>query len=631
LSADAECDGTAEPAGSGGGPLRKSRAPFAIATAGGLVALAAATVKLAPWLYSPDAALPAVAAQLQSAAGLYVAPRGATYFFLTPRPHIRIEGVAFADHRGALVIEAEAAEGAVALSSLLSGRPSLSSLTLVRPRAVLDLDKAPVEAPGAATRAAAAQPATPAAQKADAFALGALTVVEGALRVRRDGVEHVVERIDGALDWPRVGEPAALTAAFDWRGERLQAMLWVARPSMLLRGDPSVATARLDGENLKLEAQGVAQLGVDARFGGRIAGSAASARAALALFGLETPLPGPFLDARFATEATVSPRHATFGKLEFAVDGAVFQGEAALRAEDGRPALSATLESDFVPLKPMFADVPAPVGADGQWSREPLAPPDLSAIDMDLRLSVRRARLGRVTLDEAHMLATLRDGALDLSLTEAQAYRGRLKAHATFTPAPGGALIMHAAAQTAGVDAQALLRDAFGRPGIGGALDAAATLDARGASVAEMVRGLDGRVALTLTDGEIAGVDFDRALRRLEKRPLASALDIRSGSSTLAEAKAAFTIDSGVAAVENGQARGPGFALDFRGEANLAERSLSFKAAAREADAGGAPTEKGAQIAFDLLGGWDEPKLAPDPKSFIRRSGAAAPLLPGPP
>jgi len=134
-----------------------------------------------------------------------------------------------------------------------------------------------------------------------------------------------------------------------------------------------------------------------------------------------------------------------------------------------------------------------------------------------------------------------------------------------------------------------------------------------------------------LKDGEIAGVDFERALRRFEKRPLSSAQDIRSGSSPLEQASATLLIEKGVGTLDEGSAHGPGFALSLKGTTNLAERSLALKAAAREADASGKPREKGLQIAFDLAGSWDDLNLAPDPQAFIRRSGAAAPLLPEPP
>lgn len=595
-----------------------------------LVALIATAGAMAPWLYSPSAAMSAVSGQLQKATGLYVALQGAPRLSLTPRPHVSIDGVAFADRSGALVIEAQSLHGILKLLPLLSGRLDVEQWALVKPRARLDLDRQPIDAPGAVTRAAAARSATPEAQDADDARLGLLGVVDGSLHVRRDAKEFVFEKIDATLDWRRIGQPAALTGAFDWRGERLQAMLWVARPGALLRGDPAVATARLDGENLKLEAQGVAQTGVNARYSGHVAGSAVSVRDALKLFDLEAPLPGPFGDAQFSAEAVLSAHEATLRALDLHVDGNAFTGELDVRAEDGRPNVSARLQSSFVALKPMLSDAPALVGPDGQWSREPLDPPDLTGADMDLTLTARHARLGRLSLDDAQVSASLRDGVLDLSLLEARAYRGRLKARASFKAA-GDALSVHATAQTSGVDARALLWDAFGRQALAGGLDATLTLDGSGGTMIDLMRSLNGRAAMTLSDGEIAGVDFERALRRLEKRPLSSAQDIRSGSSALDSASVKMRVENGVGALEDGAARGPGFSLTFGGEANFGERSLSLKAAAREADGGGKPREKGLQIAFDLAGGWDELSLAPDPQAFIRRSGAAAPLLPEPP
>lgn len=599
-----------------------------VAAAFSIVVAAAA---LAPWLYSPSAAKSAIYSQLQNATGLYVAARGYPRLSLTPRPHITLENVVFADHNGALVIEADQLHGVLKLLPLLSGRLDVDGVALVRPRARVDLDQKPIDAPGAGARAAAAKPASPEAQKADNFRLGVMTVVDGSLRLRRGGADYAAERIAATLEWRKLGEPALLTGAFDWRGERLQMTLWVARPGMLLRGDPSVATARLDGENLRLEAQGVAETLPNTRYAGRIAGSAASVHGALRLFIVDAPLPGPFSGAQFATQAVVSAREAALRDLHVQVDGNAFDGELTVRDEDGRPNISATLKSGFVALKPMFADAPALVGPDGQWSHEPLEPPDLSGADMDIKLTASHARLGRMTIDDAVVSATLRDGVLDFSLLDAQAYRGQLKARASFKAGGDGALTVHASAQTTGVDARALLWDAFGKQALGGALTSSLNLDASGETIADMMKSLDGRASLTLKDGEIAGVDFERALRRFEKRPLSSAQDIRSGSSPLEQASATLLIEKGVGTLDEGSAHGPGFALSLKGTTNLAERSLALKAAAREADASGKPREKGLQIAFDLAGSWDDLNLAPDPQAFIRRSGAAAPLLPEPP
>lgn len=599
----------------------------ALVVLGAIGGLAAA---LAPWLFSPTAALHAVTAQFNDATGLYISAQSGPRLSLTPRPHLVMNGVILADHNQALAIEAEELRGNLRLAPLLAGHLEIDSVTLKRPRARLDLDRNRIDAPGAAARAAAAQPGSAAAQKEDAFKLGVVNIVDGSLRLRRDGADYAADHVTATLDWRKVGEHALLTSDFDWRGERLQLVLWVARPGVLLRGDPSVVTARIDGESLRLEAEGVAQTGANARYSGRVAGAAASAREALRLFGIAPPLPGPFSDAEFLAQATISPHDAVFRDLHIQVDGNAFQGEISARDDDSRYYISGALHSDFVALKTLLADAPALIGGDGQWSQKPLDPPDLSGADLDLTISARHARLGRLTLDNATMTAAMREGALDLSLLEAQAYRGRLKARGSFSLADG-ALVMHATAQTSAVDARALLSDAFGKEAIGGALDSSLVLDARGGTVADMLHSLNGHLTLSLTDGEITGVDFDRALRRFEKRPLASAQDIRSGSSALTKGSATVLIENGVGSLEDGSAYGPGFALAFTGAANLGERTLALKAAAREADAAGKPREKGLQIAIDATGPWDDLKIAPDPKAFIRRSGAAAPLLPDAP
>ena len=68
--------------------------------------------------------------------------------------------------------------------------------------------------------------------------------------------------------------------------------------------------------------------------------------------------------------------------------------------------------------------------------------------------------------------------------------------------------------------------------------------------------------------------------------------------------------------------------LAFAGQTRIPERSLAMKAQANEADAAGKPRENGVQIGFDLSGAWDDPVFAPDAAALIKRSGAAAPLLP---
>lgn len=590
----------------------------------GLIGLEAA---VAPWLFSPTALLDAIAVQLQGSSGLYVSPRGRARFSLLPRPSIAIEGVSFADRNGALFIDAQALRGDVDLLPLLAGRLNVAAVTLIRPRATLALDEKRIDAPGAAARAAAAKPATPQAAAADKLRFGVVSIVDGAARIAYRGRDYALDKIDAAFEWRRIGEAATLIGAFDFRGERLEAMLWAARPIALLRGEQSIVTGRLDGGILRFGAQGLAQLGANARFDGRIAAATPSVRQALSLVDFELPLPGRFDDGQFSAQASFGPQEAQFKNAQIFVDGNEFEGELAFQTEDGRPGLTARLKSEFLSLRPLLIDAPSLVGPNGQWTKETFELPDLSGVDVDLNLTVAHARLGRLKLEEAAIALALRDGALELAIDEAQAYRGKLKLRASFAPAAGG-LVLRANAQASGVEAGPLLWDAFGKPTFSGALDATIALDATGDGATALMQSLNGRASVALANGDIAGIDLERALRGLEKRPLSSALDIRAGRSTLDQAQATIKIEKGVAQINEGVARGPGFALAFDGVARIPERSLAIKAVAHEADDAGKDKDKGVSISFDVSGGWDELTLTPDAQAFIRRSGAAAPLLP---
>jgi len=609
-------------------PAHKRRRRLAIVLAAFAAALGG-VVLLAPWAYSTQAMIGEVAAEFRAASGLAFSAAGGGHFTLLPRPRVSIENPHLRDDRNALTIDADRLSGNLGLLALLRGRLEVSGLALARARIFVDLDRGPMGAAGAPARAAATQPSTAEARRTDAERLGAVTLIDASLRLRRGGEETRLDALDAQLDWPAVGAPATLTAAFNLRGERPRLLFWIARPGAMLRGDQSPVTARLDCDSVHIEIEGLGQSGPTPRFSGRITASAPSLRQSLRFFDISAPLPGPLENIQLVALARASARDLQLTDLRFVADDNVFDGVFTLRHEEGRALVQATLSSNFVSLKPMLADFPALLAADGQWSRDLFELPDLAGADVDLRLSAAHMRLSRLALDEASLSAILRDGRFEIALSEAQAYKGALKAKVALAAQSDSTLEIHASAQAGGLDAGALLWDAAARNDASGILDTTLSLDSQGDSIAALMRNLDGRAALLLSDGQFAGANLERALRRLDKRPLASALDIRSGRTSFDKAAATLKISHGVATLdESAAAFGPGFSLTFAGAARIGERMLSLKALASEADEAGKPRPKGTQIGFDLSGSWDDPTLAPDTRALIRRSGAAAPLLP---
>ncbi len=588
--------------------------------------MATVAAGLAPWTFSKTALIDAISGEIYGSSGLYVAVKGQTTFSLLPRPRIVVEGVALADPSAFAMLEAERLSGDLRLFPLMTGRIEFGRITLARALVTIDLGKFS----GAAPLAAASKPrAAPTAR------LGDVSLIDATVRLR-DGEKVVsLENLWATLESRGPAAPATLKAAFDWRGERMEGFLWIARPEAIPHGDTTPLSFRLDGPALTIEAEGMAQSDVKPRFVGRLTASAPSLRQAFAVFGLSPSLPGPFDNFKLAATASLEPDSIQLSQLRFSADNNAFEGAADFRREDERLNFQAKLSSGNFSLKPMLAYLPSLSNGDGQWSRETFDLPDLSRADVDLQLSAAHARLARLSIDDAEFSLGLRAGRLELALDRAKAYKGSLKARATFAPGAQDAVDIHAvdihaSAQTTGVDAGALLWDAIAREDIGGSLDSNVTLDSSGDSMAALTRELNGRASFTLSQGAIAGVDFERALSRLDKRPLSSAIDIRSGRSSVEKASSTIKIVDGVAEFEDGQAFGPGFALAFAGSTRVSDRGLALRAHAIEADANGAPRQGAREIGFDLVGSWDEPSLALDAKALIRRSGAAASLLPLP-
>ncbi len=612
-------------------PTRPDRpTPRLSRTLAGIVAIilvaAAALVPLgfAPWTLSSEALTEEIASQIYGSSGLYVAIKGRPRFAFLPRPHILAEGLALADPKAFVTLEAERLHGDVRLAALLTGRLEIERLTLYRPFIKLDLQKAPSLAYAPAT---VASPARNVSARKGWF--GKISLVDGRITLSGDKPQ-AIENLNATLEWPRLSSPATLTGEADWRDERLRGLLWIARPDVLRQGDQTPLTLRLESAAFHIEAEGMAQAGVMPRYAALIRASAPSLRQALAILDISPALPGPMENCEMTAQASIGLTDITLSQLRLLADGNDFEGFLAISQDDGRPRLQGDLSARHLSLKPFLDYLPTVSGADGQWSRDNFELPNLAGADLDFRLRAAHAHLSRLSLEDAELNVNLRGGRLELDLKNARVYKGKLKGRATFAMGGQNGFESHAEADGEGIDAGALLWDAVAHEDISGSLDATITLNAAGDSMAAMMRDLDGLAGLSLTKGSISGLDLTRAMSRLEKRPLASALSIRSGRSRIEKASAAVKISEGVASVEDGSASGPGFSLAFSGSTRVLDKSLALRAQVFATDESGAPRSKGQQINFELAGPWDDLSFVTDAKALIRRSGAAAPLLPPP-
>ncbi len=294
-------------------------------------------------------------------------------------------------------------------------------------------------------------------------------------------------------------------------------------------------------------------------------------------------------------------------------------------ATDGRKTLQGTLAADTLDLTPYVSTIRLLAANQHAWSDARIVPDGLSKIDFDLRLSAAKVVLASATLGRTAIGANLRAGHLTVTVGEAQAYGGVIKGSMELANLDSD-VDVKSQLQFTDVDLETCLGQLFGLHRLEGKGDMSLAVEGKGDSVLAVTRTMHGTAGLTGEKGEIAGLDVEQLLRRLERRPLSGGGEFRTGSTPYDKITVALKIVKGMVSVGNVKIESPTVRLALVGQASIPDRELDLKGTAALVTAsrtGAAPFE----LPFIVQGTWDDPIMLPDAEALIRRSGAAAPLL----
>jgi AsmA protein len=609
-------------------PSRKLRS-FIIYIFAGLAILVAIMAAAAPWAFSNAALRNEFAAQIRHVTGLAAISHGRAVFVLLPQPHVSIDDVSFADPSGALRIDARYFKGYVRLARLFAGRIEIASATIGQPEMRIDLDGRPMPPDSVIGRAVDASPATAEAASADAARLGAVTLVDGRARLisKQLSSDLSIDAINMTLDWRKLGAAAIVTGQARIRGENAAIAAWIASPAGLLRGQHSALSLKIDASLFSLSADGGLASTPKWQFNGHIHAAAPSVRTLLEQAGYFAPLPGPFNDFDANCEATIAAATAVLSGLHLQFDGNAFEGTLAFQAGDRAPALSGTLATNRLSLRPFLSSLSPATGRDGQWNRDPFDLKEYGSADLDFRVSASRMLFSYFEVEDAAFSLMRNSGRVELILAGAKAYQGTIKGRATFDVRDNG-IGMQATAVISGADLAALSFDAFGWPEFYGALTGIANLESAGASMSEFMRNLDGTAQIDVAQGQLGGIDLDSVLHRIDKSPLALLADIHRGRTAFERAGFGLRFVKGVAGIEQGKLENPSLRVGFGGTVDFGERGLDLHAVATPSIGEARPGKEFQKFRFDVGGSWDDLAFSPDVRGLIRRSGAAAPLFP---
>jgi AsmA protein len=407
-----------------------------------------------------------------------------------------------------------------------------------------------------------------------------------------------LEDIDLSLAWPSISRSFAATGQFDWRGERIDGSISASDFVAALSGERSGLKARLVSAPLKLAFDGTVADRASMLMEGTLTIDSASLRNALRWTGQTPPGSGGF--GRFALKARANVVGASVAltNVNVELDGNVAEGVMTY-ANNGRQTLQATLAAGALDFTPYVSTFRLLASGARDWNRQLFDLNSLSSTDLDMRLSAAQVTVGSSKLGRTALGANLRDGALALSVGEAQMYGGVARGSFGITRSDASADVK-GQFQFIDVDLQSCASELFGITKLSGRGNLNVSLTASGASPFGLAQSLDGTATLTGHDGAINGFNAEQLLRRLERRPLSGGGNFRSGSTPYSNMTVAVKFSDGIATAEDIRVEGPSARLTLTGTASVPSREYDLKGVASLVS--GANAAPGFELPFVVQG-----------------------------
>ncbi|MGU3493522.1 AsmA family protein [Xanthobacteraceae bacterium A53D] len=591
-----------------GQPARRL-ALLAVASAGALAGLLLLALAIAPALVPQAEIRRAATDALAASTGRPVRVRGESHFSLLPLPRIVLGRVEL-EMPGDMALEAERVTASLHLLPMLMGRADVASVTLQRP--ILTMAGA-VGVPHLSLAPFLAGPDTP-----------TLRVTDGTIAWRdHDGLtQELISGIDARLEHASGRKGIDASADFSWRETMVSSRLVIANAKAFLDGTEADTRLDVSSDGSWLKFRGVAAAGENPKAAGEVSLESPDLRSLLQWVGQPVVTSGGFGRFSFSSQLSAHARQISLTPARLEMDGNRSEGGLTVKLDAPRPLVEGTFAAESLNVTP-YGRLSLTTGGGHDWDHQHLDVSPLRKLDLDLRMSASRIRADESVFERVASTVVVRDGRLDMSIGEAIAWGGLLRATLSLTPAADGvAMKLQMAAANVALDRA--LGDIADMRRLEGNGTLEANLEGQGHSVYGIAQSLSGDVTLTGKSGAIVGLDVAQALRNIEQRPLSGGGDLRGGRTSFTDLKAKAQIANGLATLDGATVEGKLMKLALGGSVSVVHRSLDLKGDASLVSGSGSTAF---DLPFIVQGAWDNAYVMPDAQSLIRRSGAAQPLL----
>ncbi|MFZ1923454.1 MAG: AsmA family protein [Xanthobacteraceae bacterium] len=564
----------------------------------------------------------AVKAEIHAVTGLDPLLGDDVSLSLFPSGTVRFRNVLLGNDRtGEPAVAADELTARLRYFPLLAGRIEIADVTLVRP--VINVDfSSDGQSNWSGLIVALAHALAPNPGRTASFS--EIDIQNGTVVVH-DAGKNATERLENVnfqVAWPAISRSFGANGHFTWNDEPVEASLTLSDFLAALTGNRSGVKLRLSSAPLQLAFDGGATDQPTLKLDGTVDVEAPSLRDALHWAGKSEVPFGGFGRFALRAQSDIGGGMASLSNVNVELDGNTAEGALTL-AIDGHSQVQGTLAADALDLTPYVSGVRLLARDENRWNRLPIALNGFNDFNLDLRLSAASVKIANARLGRTAIGATMRDGKLDITVGEAQAFGGSAKGSLDLGSADNGVAVS-SNMQFLDVDLETCLSQIFGMHRVQGRGNLAFNLSGSGESVLAMTHALNGTATLKAQSGALTGIDVEQLLRRLERRPLSGNGDFRQGRTPFDQLVVSLKVDNGLVSVADMHVDSPSVKLAVGGQASVPTRDLDLKGVARLVSNA---TSDEFDLPFVVQGPWDDPMMLPDPQSLIRHSGAAAPLL----
>jgi AsmA protein len=564
----------------------------------------------------------AVKAEIRAVTGLDPVLGDDVSLSLFPSGSVRFHNVRLANEAaGEPVVTADELIARLRYFPLLAGHIEIADVTLVRPVIKVAFSAAG-ESNWSGLISSLARALQPHSDRTASFS--EIGIQNGTVIVY-DGGSDATERLEGVdfqVAWPSISRSFGANGHFSWHNETVEASLTLSDFLAALTGERSGLKVRLASVPLTLAFDGAASDEPTLKIQGTLGVEASSLREALRWIGNDKLPFGGFGRFALRAQSDIGGRVAALSNVNVELDGNSAEGALTISADPHR-LVQGTLAADALDLTPYVSGIRLQARNERNWNQLPITLDGFNDLSLDLRLSAANIKISSARLGRTAVAATMRDGKINITVGESQAFGGLAKGNLGLANAAGGvAVTSHM--QFADVDLDNCLGQVFGLHRIEGRGTLTVNVDGTGDSVLAVTHALNGTASLNAGSGALTGINIEQLLRRLERRPLSGSGDFRSGRTPFDQLAISLKVNQGVVSIDDMRIVGPSVRLAVSGQASVPTRDLDLKGVATLVSS---TTTDEFVLPFVVQGPWDDPLMLPDAQSLIRRSGAAAPLL----